>query len=96
MSKYKERRDLAVRLFRENSKLKVFNPEGAFCLFVRAGAFFPPGEESIGIEERLLKEAKVAVVPGGPFGAEEYVRLSFAMDEKDLELGCRRILSFLM
>lgn len=95
ISKYKERRDLAVRLLRENSKLKVFNPEGAFYLFVKVGAFFLPGEESIGFAERLLKEAKVAVVPGGPFGAEEYVRLSFAMDEKDLQLGCRRILSFL-
>jgi aspartate aminotransferase len=37
-----------------------------------------------------LVEAGVGVVPGAGFGADEHVRLSFAVSEERLEEGIRR------
>ena len=40
---------------------------------------------------RGIAEAKVALVPGEAFGAPGYARLSFALADKDLEEGVRRL-----
>jgi aspartate aminotransferase len=45
--------------------------------------------------ERVLEKGKVATVPGTPFGASDFLRLSFATDEKTLEAGCTRLIEFL-
>lgn len=92
---FRVRRDELLEILRKSSKLKVFTPEGAFYAFVGFGAFFQEGEDSIGFAERLLAQAKVAVVPGTPFGAPEFCRLSFATDNESLKEGCRRIVEFL-
>jgi len=39
----------------------------------------------------LLKEAEVAVVPGSAFGAEGYIRISFATSMDNLENALERI-----
>jgi aspartate aminotransferase len=38
-----------------------------------------------------MEEAKVAVVPGIAFGSDDYIRLSFATSDKDIENGVKRI-----
>jgi aspartate aminotransferase len=43
---------------------------------------------------RLLDDAQVAVVPGGGFGAEGHLRLSFAAPTSVLEEGLERIAAF--
>ncbi len=91
---YRKRRDLILEILRKSSKIKVFVPDGAFYAFVGVGSCFRSGEESIAFAERLLEAAKVAVVPGTPFGEPEFIRLSFATDEKSLREGCQRILNF--
>lgn len=47
--------------------------------------------------ERLLKEQKVAVVPGTAFGAcgEGYLRISYAYSIEDLKLALERIAAFI-
>jgi aspartate/methionine/tyrosine aminotransferase len=45
--------------------------------------------------QRLLEEARVAVVPGTPFGEPKFLRFSFATDEKSIEEGCRRFVTYL-
>ena len=92
---YRKRRDLALEILRKAGKIKVFTPEGAFYIFVGVGSSLKAGEESIGFAERLLEVAKVAVVPGTPFGEPEFVRLSFATDERSLLEGCRRLLDYI-
>lgn len=69
-------------------KLKPFRPQGAFYMFVNIRA---TGLDSLKFSERLLQEAHVAVVPGKPFGANDYVRLSFAASDKQLEKAVDRI-----
>lgn len=92
---FRARRDLTLEILRKAEKLKLLAPSGAFYAFVGVGAYLKPGEDSIGFCEALLEEAKVAAVPGTPFGAKDSIRLSFATDEKSLRAGCERIVSFL-
>ena len=92
---YRRRRDLALDILSKNGKIKISVPNGAFYLFLGVEAFFAEGEDSIRFSERLLESQKVTVVPGTPFGAPGFVRLSYATNEKTLIEGCHRILSFL-
>jgi aspartate aminotransferase len=92
---YQRRRDLCLEILGKAGKMKVFKPGGAFYAFVGVGAYLKAGEDSIGFAERLLEGAKVAVVPGTPFGEPEGLRLSFATDEKTLQEGCARIIQYL-
>ena len=46
---------------------------------------------------RLLKEAKVGLIPGSGFGeeGEGYVRISYVVSEDDIREGLRRIEKFM-
>lgn len=94
VASYRKRRDLCLETLRKSGKIKLFAPEGAFYVFLGIGSCLQPGEDSFGFAERLLEKAKVAVVPGTPFGEPEFVRISFATDERSLEEGCRRLVQF--
>ncbi|CAB4243878.1 putative aminotransferase YugH [Methylacidimicrobium sp. AP8] len=65
-------------------------PEGAFYLFP---AVFPFGLSSQEFSLRLLREARVAVVPGTAFGpsGEGYLRCSFSPRMEDLEEAVGRM-----
>lgn len=91
---FRRRRDLTLEILAKAGKMKLLTPDGAFYAFVGVGSLLQPGEDSIGFAERLLGKAKVAVVPGTPFGAPEFIRLSFATDERSLREGCERIARF--
>lgn len=95
IEKYKNRKELAMNILTSISDLKILNPDGAFYLFIGVGSYFRNGEDSISFSERLLKEGKVAVVPGTPFGEKEFIRISFATDEASLVEGCKRLKEFL-
>ncbi len=43
---------------------------------------------------QLLFSEHVALVPGSSFGSRDSVRISYALTEKDLRLGCKRIKQF--
>lgn len=95
VSRYRQRRDLCLEILQKSGKIKAMAPDGAFYVFAGIGGALKPGEDSIGFAERLLDGAKVAVVPGAPFGEPEFIRLSFATDEKTLAEGCRRLVDYL-
>ncbi len=73
--------------------LKCFCPQGAFYAFPYVGASGMDGEQ---FATRLLKEQKVAVVPGGAFGeaGAMYVRASFAASQSELLEAIERISRF--
>jgi aspartate aminotransferase len=91
---YRRRRSQALEILKRQPKLQIFEPQGAFYFFIGFKHFFKPGEDSVGFAERLMKEALVAGVPGTPFGARDFLRFSFATDEKKLFAACERILSY--
>ncbi len=43
---------------------------------------------------QLLSLKHVALVPGSSFGSKDSIRISYALTEKDLRLGCKRIKEF--
>ncbi len=72
-------------------------PTGAFYCFPDvSGAFARLGvSSSTQFAERLLEEARVAVVPGAAFGLDHHVRLSFATGLERIEEGLSRLERFL-
>ena len=73
--------------------------EGVTCERAQAAFYLFPNVSSLGLsaEEfsaRLLEERSVAVVPGHAFGAEGYVRLSYATSDVIIEKGLERLVSF--
>jgi aspartate aminotransferase len=85
---FQKRRDVLIERFSGEDKVKPFRPEGAFYLFCDISGC---GMDSFTFSQRLLDERKVAVIPGGPFGEDGYVRMSFATDLETLEEGVSRI-----
>ena len=73
--------------------LDCFTPYGAFYAFPSIKRFGMTSEE---FAERLLREQKVAVVPGTAFGAcgEGFLRISYAYSIEDLKLALGRIGEF--
>lgn len=65
--------------------------QGAFYLFPKIDSF---GLSSDEFAARILEEEKVALVPGGGFGAEGYIRLSYAIADETIEKGIERIARF--
>jgi aspartate aminotransferase len=92
---YRQRRDLLLEILGKAGKIDLFTPQGAFYAFIGVGRYLKAGENSMGFSERLLEGAKVAVVPGAPFGEPEWLRLSFASEEKNLREGAGRIVKYL-
>ena len=74
-------------------------PQGAFYCFPSfqgllgrpVGADGRVAANTLELCDLILSEAKVALVPGEAFGAPGYARLSFALADKDLEEGVRRL-----
>ncbi len=65
--------------------------QGAFYLFPVISSF---GLSSGEFCAKLLDEEKVAAVPGGAFGADNCLRLSYATSDKIIEEGVRRLAKF--
>ena len=68
--------------------VRCFRSEGAFYLFPNISAL---GLTSGKFADQLLEEELVAVVPGNAFGADDYVRLSYATSDAVIEKGLERL-----
>ena len=65
--------------------------QGAFYLFPKISALGMSSEE---FSDQLLEKEKVAVVSGHAFGADGYIRLSYATSDEIIEEGLSRIGKF--
>ena len=90
---YKERSDFVVKSLNEVPGFECREGEGSFYAFPRVtGAMKAKGlKTDAELVELLLNEADVVMVPGTPFGAPGYVRISFACSIEDLEKAVSRI-----
>jgi aminotransferase len=88
-AEYDRRRKLIVNGLRAVG-LPTFEPRGAFYAFPD---ITPTGMDSVTFSELLLKEERVAVVPGSAFGAagEGYVRCCYASSYEQIERALERI-----
>ncbi|MDA8097712.1 MAG: aminotransferase class I/II-fold pyridoxal phosphate-dependent enzyme [Clostridia bacterium] len=89
VNQYNYRRRLVLKACREIG-LPCFNPGGAFYVFPDIR---PTGLTSEEFTERLIREEKVAVVPGNSFGdcGEGYIRCSYAASVENLTEAFKRI-----
>ncbi len=90
---FRRRRDLVTRLMDERlPALEYLSPMGAFYLFFRVDPLFGPDrDDASDVCTWMLEKAGVALVPGGAFGDDRFVRMSFASAESLLEDGIGRI-----
>ena len=65
--------------------------QGAFYLFPNISSF---GLKDVDFCSRLLEAEKVAAVPGSAFGAEGYLRLSYATSDEIIAKGVARLAKF--
>src|SRR5665213_213438 len=92
VSVFKTRRDIIVDRLNAIPDIKWLKPAGAFYVFPNIKGILKPGRAtSMELSEYLLDKAKVAVTPGIAFGAEGYLRISYATSEKNIEEGLKRI-----
>jgi aspartate aminotransferase len=92
MADYRERRDLAVRLFAGVPWIVMHAPASGPYLWgdVRSLTL-----DTVGFAERLLEEQRVAVMPGEALGMPGHIRLGYISDDMaTLREGIRRIIEF--
>ncbi len=96
VNEFKIRRDFLCSELKQIPDIEVFIPSGAFYVFPKVSAYY--GRRYNGFEiknsndfcEFLLREEKLAIIPGDAFGMDECVRISYAASMEDLMKGVER------
>ena len=98
LAEYRKRRDFVVERLRAIPGVECAEPRGAFYAYPNVGVVIGRNgiADTLALSERLLAEARVAVVPGEAFGTDRHVRISYAASMADLERGLDRIHGFIM
>jgi aspartate aminotransferase len=92
---FRRRRDMLVERFRRDAPgVEFVDPHGAFYFFFRVDGI-ATGLGGAEFCTRLMQETGVALVPGAAFGDDRWVRLSYAVAERDLEQALDRIFPFI-
>jgi aspartate aminotransferase len=95
------RRDLVCKRLQAIPGIRCRVPEGAFYAFFDVAAYFGRTlggrkvTDSASFCTAALETAHVNVVPGSAFGAEGYVRLSYAAGREQLSAGLEKLESWL-
>ncbi len=101
VAEFQRRRNYCLMRLAAVQGLSCFKPQGAFYLFPNVRSFYDKEangariRNSYGLAYYLLKEARVAIVPGDAFGADDHIRLSYATSMANLEKGMDRIVEAL-
>jgi len=94
---YHKRRDIVYNLLKEIPGVKANYPQGAFYFFPDVSYYYGKKDGDRVIKDGddfclyMLEKAHVSLVPGGAFGEEKCVRLSYAASEKELIEAMRRL-----
>ncbi|KAK2993379.1 hypothetical protein RJ640_008980 [Escallonia rubra] len=95
---FRERRDFLVKSFGELEGVKISEPQGAFYLFLDFSCYYGGEAEGFGLIKDseslcryLLDKAQVAIVPGGAFGDDTCIRISYAASLSTLQAAAERI-----
>lgn len=99
-TEFDRRRKFMIETINGIDGISARMPKGAFYVMVSIKDIFGKKingktiSNSMEFAENLLEEKQTAVVPGGPFGAEGYIRLSYATSMENIEKGLNRIKEF--
>jgi aspartate aminotransferase len=89
---FQKRRDYVAKSLDDIPCLSYIRPQGAFYVFCD---ITKTKLDSSALAERLLEEAKVAVIPGEGFGWSNFIRISFATSLEMIGRGMDRIKKWL-
>ena len=95
---FRQRRDNLVQRFRTGVPgVEFVEPHGAFYFFFRVDGLVGESGPMTGKEFclRLLQEHGVALVPGGAFGDDRWVRLSYAASDREIDRALDRMIPFM-
>jgi aspartate aminotransferase len=88
VSEFNERRKRIVEGLNSIKGFSCLEPKGSFYCFCNIK---DTGLGSMDLANKLLDEAKVAVVPGIAFGDDNYIRVSFACGQDEIKKGLMKI-----
>jgi len=88
LAEYAKRRTHAWEMLNAIPGVSCVNSKGAFYLFPNISK---TGLKSADFCARLLEQEKVAAVPGIAFGADDYLRISYATSLANIEKGLARM-----
>ena len=88
LAEYDKRRKFAHQKLSSIPGISCVNSKGAFYLFPNISK---TGLKSADFCARLLESEKVAAVPGIAFGADDYLRISYATSLANIEKGLDRL-----
>src|SRR6185436_3753706 len=91
LAEYDRRRQFAWEKLNSIPGITCVNSKGAFYLFPNISG---TGLKSSEFCARLLEVEKVAAVPGIAFGADDYIRISYATSLANIEKGLERMNRF--
>jgi aspartate aminotransferase len=91
LAEFDKRRKFAHQKLNSISGISCVNAKGAFYLFPNISK---TGLKSTEFCAKLLESEKVAAVPGIAFGADDYLRISYATSMANIEKGLERIERF--
>jgi aspartate aminotransferase len=95
LAEYTRRREWLLRALWEVPGIKCAEPEGAFYAFPDVRGCLKNGLKTSGeFAQRLLEDEHTVVTDGAGFGAEGYVRISYATSMAQIEEGVTRIRRF--
>ncbi|MDO8749367.1 MAG: pyridoxal phosphate-dependent aminotransferase [Candidatus Omnitrophota bacterium] len=101
VAEFKKRRDFMVNRVNSIKGLRTIKPQGAFYCWINIANILSKGisgrkiANSMDLTDALLQSAHVAVVPGGVFGDDSYIRLSYATSMENIVEGLNRIEKFI-
>ena len=94
---FDERRRFILERLNSIEGVSCITPKGSFYAYPDVSSYYGSGfngkavEGSVAMCTYLLEEAKVACVPGGGFGTDENIRLSYATSMENIEKALDRI-----
>jgi len=91
LAEFAKRREFAHKKLNSIPGISCVNAKGAFYLFPNIAK---TGLKSSDFCAKLLEQQKVAAVPGIAFGADDYLRISYATSMANIEKGLDRMEKF--
>lgn len=94
------RRRYMVDTLAKVNEIECIEPKGAFYVFVNVGGLYGKSYKGKKIDNSLdfadcALDCGVAVIPGGAFGADDCIRLSYAISMEDIREGLERLTAFI-
>ena len=85
------RKNLICKLLKEVDNITFTEPNGAFYVMCDVSKTGMTGEE---FATKVLEDKLLAVIPCASFGAPEYIRLSYACSEENIQQAIKRLKEF--